>query len=796
MRDITKLLELKAYTDRQSVVVEELPRMKFTKTRTPAGDLRVSSYHNTLSDSPKIPPLEIWKDDAYSFFELIPEIAFVLETNAKAVASCELRLTTEDESGGIVHEIDNPKVLEVFKSLKGTTGGYERLLHYAALNLEIAGDAWFVGEPIYTDASKTQIAGYHNYEILSVLEFQIQAGAGGRYRYLRNYSGNVAQKVLSLSYGNTTIGAGLTEIDPNSYVARIWNRSPRHSMLSDCALRKVLPIAKELLKLTDLINAIANSRLSSDLLLVPEEISFGSPDISVDPGEPGEDLGDALTMELLEHMSAPVENRSSTASLVPMLMRIPAAYVDKVKLIRLGRDLDSETRIIRAELLDRLATGLNAPKELMQGTTGNHWTGFLVDSQYATRHILPIGKLIAQFLTTDFLYPMLEREGIELEEAKKYKIFFDPRNIIEQADPATIARRLYEVNAISRDALLRYSGFEPADAPGPDEIKQDLIVKLILASPVTLAPFLLPLIDGLEGVAQQVEDFLQAKVDAAAGIINTSKGIIDTRNVSGNNVDGSGLKDQSTERTGGDDNRGRPPNPDIEVKYKANEVAPNTAPPVENQGKDRRKVTASLEITSDHLPVTNKIEQANLTELINQNESLKSTLITLCHAARVRAIDKASSKLVTVARKHPELKKRIEQVDKSLLFSIITEEDEKKFNLKISSYFSTDTLLEDILAVLDSSFSEAYSNERQSFVNDDGNNNDGNEHNFSQEAEHDFDNEGSTKSDRLEDEIYEFAHKLVQVVEVLSFAGRAENLKFVNGLSVPPEILEICLGEN
>jgi hypothetical protein len=89
----------------------------------------------------------------------------------------------------------------------------------------------------------------------------------------------------------------------------------------------------------------ADARLAAGILYVPEEITFATdsdpddPDANIDEGDL-RDMVEEFLHHLAEHLRAPVEDRSSAAALVPLLMRGPAELYDKIGLIEVARGLD------------------------------------------------------------------------------------------------------------------------------------------------------------------------------------------------------------------------------------------------------------------------------------------------------------------------------------------------------------------------------------------------------------------------------------------------------------------------
>jgi len=415
-----------------------------------------------------------WQRRSYDLLDEVGELGYLLELKSQLVARCNLQLQwMNDEGVWDAPPEDEKRPARVMHAFVGPQGGQTELKRQAALHLSAAGEAHLLGSPLED--------GGILWEFLSVDELQI--GVDGTVTRSRSR------------------GAQSESIDPDThYIARLWRPSARRSDEPDCEVKRVLRIAEEILTLTQMVDAIARSRLAAGMLFVPDEISF-------DDDEPDEvaeqsDQPDPLTSALLEHMSAPVQDRENAASLVPLVMRGPAEMGDKIRLIDLARDLDTWAQSLREEALSRLAQGLDAPPEMMTGIGAtNHWSGFQIDADFASKHVAPLGQMLAEFVTFAYLRPMLTTfEGVDQAEAERFRLQFDLSPIAARADEAASAARLHTSTLLSDEALVRSSGFDQAAMPGEDEKHQRRMWDLIQRAPQLFAPVFLNQIEGFEDV--------------------------------------------------------------------------------------------------------------------------------------------------------------------------------------------------------------------------------------------------------------------------------------------------------
>lgn len=417
-----------------------------------------------------------WQGRAYELLDEVGELGYLMQLKASLLARCDFsREYLNDDGVWDTVPDDDKGPGRVMNAFVGPQGGQTELKRQAALHLSTAGEATLLGTTI--DGGDHGIL----WEFLSVDELTITSDG----RVQRQRGRHQAVETL----------------EPDAhYVARAWRPSARRSDEPDCEVKRIMRVAEEVLTLTQMVDAIARSRLSAGLLYVPDEISFAD-DETDETAEEG-DQADPFTKALMEHMAAPVEDRESAAALVPLVLRGPAELADKIVLIDLARQLDTWAQTLRQEALSRLAQGLDAPPEMMTGLgVVNHWGSFQIDADFASKHIAPLGELLAEFLTFAYLRPMLETfENVAKKETARYRLRFDLSAIAARADEAATGQRLHSDGLISDEVHVKTSGFAESDMPGEDEVLQRRMWRLIMSAPTVFGPVLLTKIPGFEDV--------------------------------------------------------------------------------------------------------------------------------------------------------------------------------------------------------------------------------------------------------------------------------------------------------
>ncbi len=455
----------------------------------------------------------VWQEKCYEAPLSVAELGYLLQLQANVTALCEfpVRRWNEDTGRWEANDRDDDDIEfderpeGVMEALVGPNGGRSELIRKAAYHLFCAGEGVMVGTPIESGSGIM-------WEFLSVMELYPDADG----RLIRRKSGMTSEDVEPLS--------------EDTYVARCLNPSPIYSDLAECEVRRVLPIIAEIKSLTQMVDATIKSRIPANILFIPQGMTLhgvGDTDDAESLASDGEqgtlyDI-DTLVDEIFEHVNQSQMDPLSAARLVPLILVGAGDQGQYIQVIELSRELDGWAQELRQEALTRLARGLDTPPELMSGRANtNHWTSAIIDQDFLVKHIQPIGQLIADFLTANYLRPMLQTfEDMSEDEAFQWKVVFDPSPVTARADEAKSARDLRDL--LSDEAILAANGFDKADQVSDDQKTERRVWQLISQNPTLFAPLLLQLPGfedwDLDDVLEQIAS--QATAAAAVGVNET-----------------------------------------------------------------------------------------------------------------------------------------------------------------------------------------------------------------------------------------------------------------------------------
>ena len=363
-----------------------------------------------------------WQREAWAVYDCVPEVKFSAEFIGANLSKARFRLAKSDgtrlvEAPEIVR-FEEPVLNELF--LTNSAGGghsIAQMVRVVAINLVIAGEIWLIKS--------------HDERGFKVIPCDIIERRGDSL----GVSGN----------------SGFKAFRSDDVVIRIYRPHPKNPDLATSNLASCLPQAKNLVMLDKLIAATAKSNMANGIFLVPTEIDF----IPENPE-------DTLTDVLYDHLTEPINDLDSAASVAPMVIEAASEYLDDFEHFTFNRDFDEHLTELRKQEIERIARGLDLPTELVLGIANlNHWATFSLSNSFIRSHAIPMLQLIADALTTKILHPTLQKGNVA--DYQKYCVTFDETSLVTQPNKTANAIDAYKLGALSPEALLKYLGFNPDD---------------------------------------------------------------------------------------------------------------------------------------------------------------------------------------------------------------------------------------------------------------------------------------------------------------------------------------------
>ena len=391
-----------------------------------------------------------WQNDAWDMYDLVGEFRFIVNAIASKVSKATVFLARLGDDGEVEEQITSGEMADEYLKVFGqSTAGREQLLRRMGLNLLVPGECWTVG-----------LSGeVPEYDGTNVPEFEVDSEAETSWHVL---SVSEIRKSKTGDRMEVDLPDGPVSVDPDMVdLVRIWEPHPRIFNEADSGTRAALPILRELVGLTMYISAQVDSRLAgAGILVIPQSAQRALREAA---GVPDDAYTDEFTEALMEAMLTPIQDRSNASSIVPLTVTVPDEAVGKFEHISFSTPFDGQAKELREEALRRLSMSMEAPPELLLGQSGmNHWGSWLVSEDTIRSHVEPLLAIICDALTTQYLWPTMEANGVE--DFDRYAIWFDVEHLIIRPNAEGDAKEMHSRGVITDEAVLRELGFDKADA--------------------------------------------------------------------------------------------------------------------------------------------------------------------------------------------------------------------------------------------------------------------------------------------------------------------------------------------
>lgn len=458
-----------------------------------------------------------WKTEAWQRFDEIGELRAVCQWFAGSLS--RVKLVASDinpDTGRPTGSTDDHQASTMVADIAGGPAGQAAMLARLATFLTVPGEGWVA---IITRRPTPDEAEVEEWHILADDEITTQG----------------QDIVVELPDG------AKHRLDPDrDCLFRIWNPHPRHTKQSDSPVRAALSILREIRRCEQTIEAASRSRVAGNgILAVPTEISIPSaaapvaeppadpdaPDLPAPPVPADVPVSATDLMASLQAaMTTAIQDQASAAAMVPIVLKAPGEYLDKIRHITLASEVTETAVKTRETAIRRLALSLDVPPEVLLGVAdANHWSAWASQDQAINQHIAPMMTTICDALTEAVLRPLLESSGHP--DPESVVVWFDLADLAKRPDRGADAQAAFEAGAITREAYLRELGFDTADAPDPnsEEGKRELAVQM-----VSRAPSLFPLLADVLGFDVPAGAQMPGQSPGAAPSVPSGQPIPDT----------------------------------------------------------------------------------------------------------------------------------------------------------------------------------------------------------------------------------------------------------------------------
>jgi len=393
----------------------------------------------------------MWQEEVWQFHDALGEFRYAVDWESKMLSRVRL-YAAKLEPG-----VDEPvrakagTAVDLMTQFAGGPAGQAQIMDGLGTQLTVPGEGYLIVE---------NASGIEKWSVRSIDEVR---AARGHYEVIDENSPTTGHNWRPLAQDS---------MPP----IRVWKPNKRYHHLADSPARAARTTMRELELVNRHIVAQYLSRLASaGVWLVPDEITFPVREEFADAPDP-------FMAEWIEIAAEAIRTPGTAAATVPIPIKVPAEYVDKIRHLDFTLQIDDKIIDKRESAIKRLATQLNIPPEVLLGMGDlNHWNAWAVDETSLKVNIAPDAETICQAITTGYLQPRLRASHVE--DWASWVVWYDMSELTLRPDRSDNAIQLYDRLEIDGAALRRETGFDEADKPSDEELKEQALKVIIKTLP-------------------------------------------------------------------------------------------------------------------------------------------------------------------------------------------------------------------------------------------------------------------------------------------------------------------------
>jgi hypothetical protein len=394
---------------------------------------------------------DTWQNEAWEYYDTLGEFRYAADWEANVLSRIRLYAAKLEPGADEPVRADAGTAVDLMTAFAGGVGGQAQIMAGLATQLTVPGEGYLIVE---------NVGGIEQWAVRSIDEVR---AARGKYEVIDENNPRGGDQWRSLA--------------PDSLAPiRVWRPNKRFHHRADSAARAARATMRELELVNRHITAQYLSRLASaGVVIFPDEITFPVREEFADAPDP-------FMAEWIENAKTAISTPGTAAAVVPMPIRVPGEYVDKIA--HIDFTLRSDDKIIekRDSCIKRLASQLNVPPEVLLGMGDlNHWNAWLSDETNLKVNTAPDAELIAQALTTGYLQPRLKASGVQ--DWAQWVVWYDMSELTLRPDRSADAIQLYDRLEIDGTALRRETGFDEGDKPTTTELEEQALRTILRTQP-------------------------------------------------------------------------------------------------------------------------------------------------------------------------------------------------------------------------------------------------------------------------------------------------------------------------
>lgn len=426
------------------VIAQDVARMPYKSLVAAASQIKL--------DGASVQSLRIsaqeWQQEAWRLYDISGELRFVATRRGAQLSQVRYYAAEVDQMGAAGKEVSDVKIQGLAETMFGGPAAKAEALRLIGIQLFVAGECFVIAESVSEAASD-------KWYIVAPTDIKKESGSlkvkkpDGTWHELRN---------------NTDLAF------------RVWTPHPKQYDQADSPTRSVLPVLREIERLTMLAFSQIDSRLiSAGLLLLRQGIEFPH-----DEDKPGGLQG--LMDMILNAAKASLQGAGSAAGLVPILAEVPGDDVNSAFAhIKFDTPLTAEIATKLDQAIRRLALGLDAPPEVLLGQgAANHWSAWQISEDEIKTQVEPVALRVADALTEAYFRPALKALN---KDPDKFTLWYDTAPLAVRPNRLDDAVKLYDKGTLTAEALVAAGAFDDGDVPKEDERQRWMVWELVKLNP-------------------------------------------------------------------------------------------------------------------------------------------------------------------------------------------------------------------------------------------------------------------------------------------------------------------------
>jgi hypothetical protein len=392
-----------------------------------------------------------WQEEVWAYHDTLGEFRYAVDWEAKMLSRVRLFAAKLEPGQDEPQRADAGTAVDLLTSMAGGVAGQATIMDGLGTQLSVPGEGYVIVE---------NVAGVEQWSVRSNDEVRV---ARGRYEVIDE---------TAVNGGTNWRPLAANSLNP----LRVWRPNKRWHHIADSPARAARSTMRELELVNRHITAQYLSRLASaGVAIFPDEITFPVREEFADAPDP-------FMAEWIENARVAISEPGTASAVIPMPIRVPGEYVDKITHLDFTLKIDEKIIEKRESAIKRLASQLNIPPEVLLGMGDvNHWNAWLSDETSLKVNVAPDAELICQALTAGYLQPRLKASGVQ--DWANWVVWYDMSELALRPDRSADAIQLYDRLEIDGDALRRETGFDEADKPSPDELEQQALRAILRTQP-------------------------------------------------------------------------------------------------------------------------------------------------------------------------------------------------------------------------------------------------------------------------------------------------------------------------